>query len=145
MTGLRSRQPVNDPGQRDRDNYFNDVRFPATLVHPGFANICLCYVLVAALLTLPLALFLAIRFAVPGRTQLEAHYLYIRTTIALLVIGTGVGSLLILLGAPLSSSLMLGGLALIATTLVQALARCCYGVSCAVRRQPVHNPKSYLV
>lgn len=145
MTGLRSRLRVKNPDHRDRDYNSRSGRSPAGLFSSGFANICLCYLLVAAILTVPFALFLAIRNAESGEKPLEAHYLYIRTTIALLVIGTGIGTLLILLGAPLSSGLMLGGLALIAATLLVALSRCCYGLSCAARHKTLRDPKSFLI
>ncbi|ASP36375.1 hypothetical protein [Labrenzia sp. VG12] len=145
MTGLRSRHPVKKPDYRDRDNQTRSGWSPTALFQPGFANICLCHVLVAAVLTVPFAFFMAIRHAETGEKPIEAHYLYVRTTIALLVIGTGIGSFLILLGAPLSSSLMLSGLALIAATLLLTLPRCCYGLSCAARRKPLRNPKSFLI
>jgi uncharacterized membrane protein len=101
--------------------------------------------MVLALLTVPLALAISIRYAAPEGRCLEAHYLYLRTTIAVLVIGTGTGGLLILLGAPLSSGLMLAGLGLIAATLTLTLARCCNGFCRALLGRPPRNPKSYLV
>jgi uncharacterized membrane protein len=118
---------------------------PAALIRPGPVNICLCHLLVVSLVLAPLALAFAIRHAEPGGRRLESHYLYLRTSFAILVIGTGLGSLMILLGAPLSSLLMLAGLGLIAATLALTLARCGNGFCRALLGLPLRNPKSYLV
>ncbi|MCK7610921.1 hypothetical protein [Roseibium sediminicola] len=146
MTGRRSRFPAaGEPDHRRSRQRRTVYRFPATVFRPGPANICLCHILVASLALAPLALIFSVWYADPGARWLEAHYLYLRTSIALLVIGAGLGSLMILLGAPLSSLLMLGGLALIAATLLLTLARCCNGFFRTLFGRPLRDPKSYLV
>lgn len=112
---------------------------------PGATNICLCHLLVASLVLAPFALAFSIFHADPGGRWLEAHYLYLRTSVAVLVIGAGLGSLMILLGAPQSSLVMLGGLFLVAATLLITLARSCNGFCRALLGLPLRNPKSYLV
>ena len=143
MTGLRSRHPADEPDHRRSGG--RTGRSLAGLLSPGYTNTCLCYLLVAIVLPLPLALIFAIRFASCQEDRLQAHYLYLRTTIALLVIGAGTGALLILLGAPLSSLVMLAGLVLMAATLLLTVLRCCYGCYCAVRQQGLRNPHSFFV
>lgn len=146
MTGRRSRFPAaGEPDHRRGRQRRVARRLPAAVFRPGPANICLCHLLVASLALAPLALLFSFRHADPGGRWLESHYLYLRTSIALLVIGAGLGGLMILLGAPLSSLLMLGGLALVAATLLLTLARCCNGFYRALFGLSLRNPKSYLV
>jgi len=145
MTGSNSRHPAGEPGHHSDVNRREAGRFPAALCRPGSVNVCLCHLLVLSLLAVPLALFFSCHHADPADRWLQSHYLYLRTTIALLVIGASLGSLMILLGAPLSSAMMLAGLGLIAATLLLLLLRCCNGFVRAMRGLSLKNPKSYLV
>jgi len=144
MGELRSRFPVKAPDRRRGGNN-RALRSFRALLQPGYANIGLCYILTAAFVTAPVALLFATRFADPGERNLQGHYLYIRTSLALMIIGAGTGALAILLGAPLSSALMLAGLVLIAGTLLLTLSRCLCGLYNAAYRLPLRRPKSFLV
>ena len=117
----------------------------APLFGPGFGNICLCYLLIASTLLSPLALLFAFLFAEPDEIRFHAHYFYIRTTVALLVIGSCAGCLMIVLGADVSSDLILGGLALMALTVVVTFARCIRGLFNAIRGKAPQNYKSYFI
>jgi len=145
MSELRSRHPANGPDHRRGRARGPAGGIPASLVRPGRVNVCLCHILVLSVFAAPLALFFSVHHADAADRRLQPHYLYLRTTIALLGIGTGLGSLMILLGAPLSSALMLAGLGLIAATLLLVLLRCCNGLVRAMRGLSLRNPKSYLV
>ncbi|WP_281926445.1 hypothetical protein [Roseibium album] len=111
----------------------------------SLGNVFVCYALILTFFLAPLALFIAMRFSEPAEQSVFAHFFYIRTTIALLVIGCCVGGLLILLGADLSSSLILVGLAIFVLTGFLTLARCLVGGFCALRGRPPRSYRSYLV
>lgn len=145
MTGLSSRHPANGPGHRRDEDRNAAGRFPATLFRHGPVNVCVCHLLVLSLVATPLALLFAVRHADTADRWLQAHYLYVRTSIALLVIGVGLGSLCILLGAPTSAFLMLAGLGLVVATLLLMVMRCANGIFRALRGLSLRNPKSYLV
>ncbi|GAB4531231.1 MAG: hypothetical protein Tsb0019_33020 [Roseibium sp.] len=115
------------------------------LIRPGAVNICLCHMLILTGLLSPLALVFAFRFAEPEDRWLQSHYHYVRTSVALLVIGGGLGGLMILFGAPLSSGLMLAGLGMIAATLILAAARSLTGVYCSLRGLPLRNHETFLL
>lgn len=111
---------------------------------PGFGNVFLCYLLVCSLVLAPVALIFSIRFADSTEQRLFAHYFFIRTTIAVFVIGTCVSCLLILIGADLSSSLILAGLALLTITSALTLVRCFRGIFSALRGNSPRFYRSYL-
>lgn len=133
-----TRGPENRNGQRGRNR-------TGTLFAPGFGNIVLCYAFVCSLLLAAAALLFAVNFADTSDRRLYAHYYYLRTTIALMVIGYCIGGLLILMGADYSSSLILAGLAIAASSTVLTFARCLNGTFCALRRVAPPGFKSYLV
>ncbi len=115
------------------------------LITPGRANVGLCYLLTLSAVLSPAALLFAVLFAEPENGSLHQHYYYLRTTIALLVIGFSAGSLLIVFGASLSSLLILAGLALLTLTALLTLLRCLSGFVCAFRSLPLRNYKSYFI
>ncbi|MEM9629946.1 MAG: hypothetical protein AAGA50_01380 [Pseudomonadota bacterium] len=115
------------------------------LIEPGLSNICLCYVLILSALFAPIALLFAFLFAEPDETRVYAHYFYIRTTVALLVIGVCVGCLMIVLGASISSSVILAGLFLLVLTIGLTVTRCIRGFFSALRGKAPQNYKSYFV
>lgn len=118
---------------------------PAALVRPGFVNICLCYLLVLTAVLSPLALLFSFLFAEAGGARLHAHYFYIRTTIALLVIGFCLACLMIVVGAVMSTVLILVGLALLALTAALTLARSCNGFFHAFRAEAPRNHSTYFI
>jgi uncharacterized membrane protein len=142
MTGQGSRHPANRQGNRSPAAA---GAFPAALIRPGHVNICICQVLILTGLLAPVALAFAIRFSETEGRWLQSHYHYIRTTIAVLVIGCCLGSLMILLGAPLSSLLMLAGLGVIAATLVLCVSRCVTGFYCSWRGYRLRDHATYLI
>jgi len=144
MTGPGSRPPAGGRSNRRRDTDVSG-RFPAALVRPGPVNLCLCHMLVLTGFLMPLALAFAFRFAETDDRWLRSHYHYLRTTVALFVIGGGLGWLMILFGVPYSTALMLAGLAVIAVTLVLIAARSLTGIYCAIRRAPLRNHESFLL
>ncbi|MES0879986.1 hypothetical protein [Roseibium sp. SCP14] len=115
------------------------------LIGPGLSNVCLCYVLILSALLSPVALLFSFLFAEPDETRVFAHYYYIRTTVAVLVIGVCVGTLMIVLGAGISSTIILAGLLLLALTLILTAMRCIRGLFSAMRGKAPQNYKSYLV
>jgi uncharacterized membrane protein len=145
MTGLRSRHTASEQEHRATGDGKQKAFSPFGLFRPGSANICLCHLLVLTILLSPIALAFAILYAEPGGRWLQAHYHYLRTTIALLVIGLGTGGLMILLGASISSALMLAGLGLCATTVLLSYARSLLGFCSALRGSPLRNHRSYFI
>ncbi len=117
----------------------------SALVKPGAVNICGCYLLAMSAFLSPVALLFATRFAEPELQHHRAHYFYIRTTIALLVIGSCLGILMIVLGASLSTLLILAGLTVLFLTAILTLARCLSGLVRTFRGLPPRNYRSYLV
>ncbi len=117
----------------------------SALIKPGAVNICGCYLLAMSAFLSPLALLFAVLYAEPEHKDYQAHYFYIRTTIALMVIGFCLGSLMILLGVSQSSALILAGLVQLSLTAVLTLARCLSGLARALRGDPPRNYRSYFV
>ncbi len=115
------------------------------LTRPGFGNVCLCNLFALSVFLAPVALLFAFRFAEHGERELNSHYYYIRTTIALLVIGLCLAGLMVVLGAGFSSPLILGGLALFLATALLTAVRCARGCLRALRREAPNNYKSYLL
>jgi uncharacterized membrane protein len=145
MTGLRSRQTANEPEHRATGDEKQRTFSPFGLFRPGSANICLCHLLVLTLLLSPVALGFAFLYAEQGGRWQQAHYHYLRTTVALLVIGLSAGGLMILIGASISSALMLAGLGLCAATVLLNLARSLHGFYSALRGAPLRNHRSYFI
>lgn len=111
----------------------------------SFSNIVLCYAFIPTFFLSPLALYFAVTFSEPAEQRIFAHYYYIRTTIALMVIGGCTGSLMILLGADLSSLLILTGLTVVLLTAVLTILRCLKGFLCAFKGEPPRAYTSYLL
>lgn len=145
MSGMSSRHPSDGPGPPAGSAGEKPRSLPAALVRPGFTNICLCYLLVLSAVFSPLALLFSFVFAEAGGAPLHAHYFYIRTTIALLVIGFCLSCLMIVLGALMSTVLILTGLALLALTAALTLARSCSGFFHAFRSQAPRNYSTYFI
>lgn len=145
MTGLRSRHTANEPEQRATGDGKQKAFSPFGLFRPGSANICLCHLFVLTLLLSPIALGFAFLFAEQGGRWQQAHYHYLRTTIALLIIGLSAGGLMILLGASISSALMLAGLGLCAVAVLLCYTRSGLGFYSALRGSPLRNHRSYFI
>jgi len=145
MTGMSSRHPVNELNGPDSGDRRKPGKLLSVFARPGSVNICLCYVLVLSAALSPVALFFAFLFADAGPHRFHAHYYYIRTTVALLVIGFSLGCLLIVLGASFSTTLILAGLVLLLLTAILTLARCLTGLFGALRGIPPRNYGSYFV
>ncbi|MET1414164.1 hypothetical protein ABVF61_17960 [Roseibium sp. HPY-6] len=111
----------------------------------GFGNIILCYAFILTFFLSPFALYFAISFSEPAENRFFAHYYYIRTTIAVMVIGGCMGSLMILLGADVSSFLILAGLAVVALAGMLTFLRCLKGILCAFKGEPPRTYTSYLL
>jgi uncharacterized membrane protein len=144
ISGQGSRPPAGGQGPRKRDEG-GPGRLPAVLIRPGPVNICLCNLFVLTGFLAPLALAFAFLFADTEGRWLQSHYHYLRTTVALFVIGGGLGGLMILFGAPLSSGLMLAGLGLITATLLLTAARSLAGFYCSLRGLPLRNHETFLL
>jgi hypothetical protein len=145
MTGMQYHRPVGEPGQRAAGTEREAGFSPRSVFKASAANLCLCHCLVIALLPSPAALGFAIAFAETGGPWLRAHYHYLRTTIALLVIGLSSGSLMILAGLSLSSKLMLAGLGLCAGTMLLVLVRSLNGIIRAFFGLQLRNHRSYFI
>lgn len=111
---------------------------------PGFSNAVFCYACVCVLFLAPIALLFSVQFADHTDERFYSHYHYIRTTIALLVIGGSVGGMMIFLGAETSNKLILSGLLLISFSATLAIARCLKGLAFALMRQPPSSYRSYI-
>jgi|GEM_PF-1593506 len=142
---MQYRQPAEESGQRAAGAERETGLGPRSVFRASAANVCLCHCLVMALLPSPVALGFAIAFADADGRWLRSHYHYLRTTIALLVIGLSSGSLLILAGLSLYSMLMLAGLAICALTVLLVLARSLNGIFRAFRGIPFRNHRSYFI
>ncbi|TYC52809.1 hypothetical protein FMN50_16580 [Rhodobacterales bacterium] len=142
---MSSRHPADEPGTPAGAAGQPPQHSSPSLVRPGFGNACLCYLLVLSALLSPLALVFAFLFAEPHAPPLQAHYFYIRTTIALMVIGFCLAVLMIVVGAVVSTFLILAGLALLALTAALTLARCCAGFIHAFRRRAPRNYRTYFI
>lgn len=145
MTGSRSRHTANEPEHRASGDGKQKAFSPFGLFRPGSANICLCHLLVLTLVLSPIVLAFAFLYAEQGGRWQQAHYHYLRTTIALLVIGLSAGGLMILLGASNSTALMLAGLGLCAATVLLSFARSLHGFYSALRGSPLRNHRSYFI
>ncbi|MCV0426681.1 MAG: hypothetical protein K5905_14525 [Roseibium sp.] len=142
-TGIPS--PIGKMNRSAKPEKPRQKSLTGSLFGPGFGNICLCYLLIVSTFLSPLALLFAFLFAEPHETRFHAHYFYIRTTVALFVIGFCAGCLMIVLGADISSTLILTGLVLLAFTIVVTLARCARGILSAMRGKAPQNYKSYFI
>ncbi|MHA7774041.1 hypothetical protein [Roseibium sp. M-1] len=145
MTGMHFNRPADDLGQRTADADRERELGPRTILRASAANICLCHCLVLSLFLSPAALGFAIAFADTDGRWLRAHYHYLRTTIALLVIGLASGSLLILAGLSLSPALMLAGLGICAATILLVIARTLNGIFRAFFGLQLRNHRSYFI
>ncbi|QFT33495.1 hypothetical protein FIV00_23590 [Labrenzia sp. THAF82] len=112
---------------------------------PGRGNIFLCYLMTLSVMLCPIALLFAILFAETQNEEFQAHYHYLRTTIALLVIGLLTGCLLIVLGASLSSLLIFAGLAFAGAALILTVLRCSHGLIRTTRGLPLRNHRTYFI
>lgn len=112
---------------------------------PGFGNIVLCYITTCTVLLVPLALFFSASYANQEEESLFSHYYYIRTTIALMVIGSCSGGIMVILGADFSTRLILAGLFLISLTGMLAIARCIKGIAFALMRRSPSSYRSYVL
>lgn len=144
MAGLGSRHPADKMRRLAGSGQGPSGRQRRGMFSPGFGNVFLCYLLVCSLVLAPVALIFSVRFADSTEQRLFAHYFFIRTTIAVFVIGTCVSCLLILIGADLSSSLILAGLALLTITSALTLIRCFRGIFSALRGNSPRFYRSYL-
>jgi len=142
---MQYRQPAEESGQEARGAERETGLDPRSVFRASAANICLCHCLVMALIPSPVALGFAIAFAEADGRWLRSHYHYLRTTIALLVIGISSGSLVILAGLSLTSILMLAGLGICALTVLLVLARSLNGIFCAFLGAPLRNHRSYFL
>jgi len=151
MTGTCSRHPAEEAGEPDdgdegrTEDRGRDDSFPGILFRPGFANVCLCYLFVLSFFLSPAALLFSFLFAERGDSRILTHYYFVRTTIALLVIGFCMSGLMIVLGAVFSSLLILTGVTLFAATAALTLIRCVSGLIFALRCKAPRNYKSYFV
>jgi uncharacterized membrane protein len=121
------------------------MKLRSAILSPGFVNIGICNLLILSTAFIPIALFFAIRFANENNQCFQGHYHYIRTSIAVLVIGTCLAGLMILAGAALSSLLILAGLVLLCLTGALVVLRCFSGLVLSLRNEPHRNEKSYLI
>jgi uncharacterized membrane protein len=121
------------------------MTLPKAFFSSGFVNIGLCNLLTLSIALVPIALFFAIRFANENNQCFQGHYHYIRTTIAILVIGTCLAGLMVLVGAALSTLLILAGLALLSLTGTLVILRCFSGLALCIRKEPHRNYESYLI
>lgn len=115
------------------------------LFAPGFVNIVLCYISTCTVLLVPLALLFSASYANHEEEKLFSHYYYIRTTIALMVIGSCSGGIMVILGADFSTNLILAGLLLIFLTGMLAIARCMKGIAFALMRRSPSSYRSYIL
>lgn len=129
--GLEAQQPTGKISDR--------------LFGPGFINVALCHALLLPFITLPLSTYFAARFGSCHGRELIGHYHYIRTTVAIMLLGGGTAALCLLVGVETSARLVLAGLVVGALTLVLFYLRCLYGIACALRRKPLRNHRSLLV
>ena len=111
----------------------------------GFSNVILCYIFTLTLALVPISAFFALRYMNPTGKRLYWHYYYIRTTIMLLLLGTSAALLAIAIGARVSSTMVLGGTALLGLLLVWVATRCVYGAFCAARHRPLRDHRSLII
>lgn len=142
---MQYRQPAEESGQRAAGEDRQTGLDPRSVFRASAANICLCHCLVMTLFPSPVALGFAIAFAETDGRWLRSHYHYLRTTIALLVIGLCSGSLMILAGLSLSSMLMVAGLGICALTLLLVLARSLNGIFRSFLGLQLRNHRSYFI
>ncbi|MBN9669279.1 hypothetical protein [Roseibium aggregatum] len=148
MTGMSSRHPskkTGEPVAGNEGDWAKDDSFPGVFFKPSFRNICLCYLSLLTFFLSPVALLFAFLFAERGGSRLQAHYFFIRTTFALLVIGFCLAGLMVVLGAVLSTVLILAGVVLFVLSAALTLVRCASGLVFALRSEAPRNYKSYLM
>lgn len=142
---MTPRHSADEICQNAGPNPNNNAAGTKRLFSPGFSNVLLCYVCSCAVLPAPLALLFAVNYAEHPEERLFAHYHYIRTTIALMVIGSSLGGIMIVLGAEIATQLTLAGLFLVTLTGVLALLRCAKGIFSAIMRQSPTSYRSYIL
>lgn len=142
---MTPRHSADEICQNAGPNPNNDAAGTKRLFSPGFPNIVLCHVFCCAVFLAPLALLFAVSYAEHSEERLFGHYYYIRTTIALMVIGSSLGGIMIVLGAEVSTQLILAGLLLVTLTGVLALLRCVKGVVYALKRRSPTSYRSYIL
>ena len=142
---MTPRHPVKDICHGADASQQDEAAKSMRLFASGFPNILLCYACICSLALSPLALLFAITHAEHTEERLFAHYHYIRTTIAIMVIGSGLGGVMIILGADISKRLILAGLLLAMLTGVLAFARCIKGTAYAVLRRAPRGYSSYIL
>ena len=142
---MNSRHPTDEICQTaDKTPQTSSAR-AKQLFAPGFANAVLCYACICVIFLAPAALLFSVQFAVHTEERLFSHYFYIRTTIALMVIGSSLGGIMIVLGAEISAHLILAGLLLTTLTGILAIARCIKGVAFALMRKSPPSYRSYIL
>ncbi|MBO6510554.1 MAG: hypothetical protein JJ979_19090 [Roseibium sp.] len=111
----------------------------------GMVNVGLCHVMMSTYVLSPVALVFATVYADVDRQVLREHHHYIKTSGAILLIGTSISGLLWLAGAALSTVLILIGLAAMSLTAALVFLRSLNGLALCLRKQPPKNYRSYLV
>ena len=142
---MNSRHPADNICQNTDANPQTGAAKAGRFFAAGFPNAVICYGCICTGLLAPIALLFAVQFADHAEERLFSHYYYIRTTIALMVIGSCTGGVMIVLGADVSTYLILAGLLLIASTGMLALLRCIKGITCALMRRSPPSYRSYLL
>ncbi len=145
MPGMGSGHPVENLVQNTDDKNRNPGMRLRSFFLSSRSNIFLCYLMTLSVMLCPVALLFAILFAETQNEGFQAHYHYLRTTIALLVIGSLTGCLLIVLGASLSSLLIFAGLAFAGAALVLTVLRCSHGLICTTRGLTLRNHRTYFI
>ncbi|GAA0778022.1 hypothetical protein GCM10009077_19140 [Roseibium denhamense] len=112
---------------------------------PGFANTALCYLCLLSFALSPVALLFSLAYAHTDHGIHRQHYYYIRTTIAVLVIGLSAGALLVLIGANTSPAVILSGVGIVAAAALTSIARCLHGLVRSFRKAPLRNHRTYLI
>ncbi|WP_420336022.1 hypothetical protein [Roseibium sp.] len=142
---MNSRHPADEICQSADTDPHTGSDTAKDLFAPGFPNAVICYVCICVFFPAPIALLFAVQFADHSEERLFAHYYYIRTTIALMVIGSSIGGVMIVLGAEISTHLILAGLLLAALAEMLAIARCLKGVAFALMRKSPPSYHSYIL
>lgn len=142
---MNSRHPADEICQSADSNPHTGTDTAWHLFAPGFPNAVICYACICVFFLAPIALLFAVQFADHSEERLFAHYYYIRTTIALMVIGSSIGGVMIVLGAEISTHLILAGLLLAALAGMLAIARCLKGVAFALMRRSPPSYRSYVL
>lgn len=142
---MNSRHPADEICHHEETHTQTEAVRARSLFAPGFANIALCYMCTCTILLVPLALFFSAGYANQEEKNLFSHYYYIRTTIALMVIGICSGGMMVILGADVSTHLILAGLILVTLTGILTVARCTKGIAFALMRRSPSAYRSYIL